>query len=78
MIEPGDHASFQIGPLFSQGFSIGSNGFPGFSAEQSGTFTQRNLAGYLDIETDILPSLLVGLAGRMEHFDTFGTTATTV
>ncbi len=76
IVTEGDRKSFEIGPLFDQGFSIGSNGFPGFGYDQEGSFTRRNLAGYLDLESDIFSRWRVGLAGRTEHFDSFGTTAT--
>ncbi len=76
VVSEGDRKSFEIGPLFDQGFSIGSNGFPGFSTDQAGSFTRRNTAGYLDLEADVLSDWIIGLAGRVEHFDTFGTTAT--
>lgn len=72
----GDRASFEAGPLADQGFSVGSNGFPGFSTAQAGSFTRRNVALYADLEADLLARWTLGVAGRMEHFDTFGTTAT--
>jgi iron complex outermembrane receptor protein len=76
-VSEGDRASFEIGPLFDQGFSIGSNGFPGFSTDQAGTFRRRNVAGYVDVEGNFVPGLsqlLTGLAVRVENFDTFGST----
>lgn len=73
-VTAGDPESFEIGPLFQQGFSIGSNGFPGFGNNQAGTFDRQNGAGYLDFESDVTSWWLLGLAGRIEHFDTFGTT----
>jgi iron complex outermembrane receptor protein len=76
-VTEGDRASFEIGPLFDQGFSIGSNGFPGFSTDQAGTFRRRNVAGYVDVEGNFVPGfneLLTGVAVRVENFDTFGST----
>lgn len=70
----GDRESFQIGPLFDQGFSIGSNGFPGFSTDQAGSFKRRNVAGYIDAEGFVRPAWPVGVAVRAEQFDTFGST----
>lgn len=75
-VVPGDTASFEIGPLADQGFSIGSNGFPGFSSDIAGSFDRKNIAGYLDLTTDIVEPWTVQVAGRIEHFDTFGTQAT--
>ena len=71
----GDSASFEIGPLVDQGFSIGSNGFPGFSNDIAGDFDRRNIAGYIDLTTDIVEAWTVQVAGRVESFDTFGTQA---
>jgi iron complex outermembrane receptor protein len=76
-VTEGDPASFEIGPLFDQGFGIGANGFPGFSADQAGTFRRRNVAGYVDVEGNFVPGLsqlLTGVAVRLENFDTFGST----
>lgn len=72
----GDRKAFEVGPFASQGFSTGSNGFPGFSTQEAGSFTRRNAAGYLDLEADVMPWWIMAVAGRVEHFDTFGTTAT--
>ena len=72
-IVAGDSASFEIGPLASQGFGIGSNGFPGFSNDIAGDFDRKNGAGYIDLTTDIIQPWTVQLAGRVESFDTFGT-----
>ena len=75
-IEAGDEASYISGPLFDQGFSVGSNGFPGFSPEFAGTFDRKNIGAYLDFTTDIVESLTAQVAGRVEDFDSFGTQAT--
>jgi iron complex outermembrane receptor protein len=76
VVTEGDQNSFVIGPLFDQGFSIGSNGFPGFGLDLAGSWTRRNMAGYLDFESDVLSMWRLGLAGRAEYFDTFGATGT--
>ena len=73
-VTEGDPRSFEIGPLSAQGFSIGSNGFPGFSTNQAGSFRRRNAAAYLDIEGNARKNWPVGLAVRAENFDTFGST----
>ncbi|WP_105254544.1 TonB-dependent receptor plug domain-containing protein [Pseudoalteromonas sp. T1lg75] len=70
----GDEQSFEVGPLFDQGFSIGSNGFPGFKPSQAGEFTRRNYAAYVDVETLFSEDLLMGWAVRFEDYDTFGST----
>jgi iron complex outermembrane receptor protein len=71
----GDVASFTDGLLTSQGFSIGSNGFPGFKPEDGGVNTRRNYAAYVDVEAPVTEALLLGAALRFEDYDTFGSTA---
>lgn len=70
----GDEASFAVGPLTSQGFGIGSNGFPGFQPAAAGVFTRRNAAAYIDAELPMTEDLLVGAALRFENYDSFGST----
>jgi iron complex outermembrane receptor protein len=70
----GQEESFQVGPLADQGFSVASNGFPGFSNLAGGTFDRRNKAVYVDAEWDVTSRLLLGAAVRYEDFDDFGTT----
>ena len=50
-IVQGQIESWEIGPLASQGFSSGSNGFPGFSDIAEGSWTRSNFAGYLESDT---------------------------
>ena len=70
----GDEASFKVGPLFSQGFGIGSNGFPGFQPAAAGEYTRKNKAIYLDTSFPILDSLVAEFAVRYEDYDSFGST----
>ena len=70
----GDVASYTAGPLTSQGFGIGSNGFPGFKPNDAGVFTRRNYAAYVDVEAQVTEALLLGGALRFEDYDTFGST----
>jgi iron complex outermembrane receptor protein len=71
----GDQASWSAGPLASQQASIGSHGFPGYSPDQAGKWERSNVALYLDLEADVTESLTLGLAGRFEDFEDFGSTA---
>ncbi|MBF7073084.1 TonB-dependent receptor [Glaciecola sp. MH2013] len=71
----GDEASFTNGPLFDQGFSVGSNGFPGFKPSDQGVSTRRNYALYLDTEIPFTEAFLAGVAVRYEDYDSFGSTA---
>lgn len=73
-IYAGDTASWTIGPLASQGFGIGSNGFPGFKPSDAGSFSRSNWAAYVDAEADINEKLMMGFALRYEDFEDFGTT----
>jgi iron complex outermembrane recepter protein len=70
----GDAASFAVGPLASQGFSVGSNGFNGFTPIAAGRFERSNTAFYVDLEADVTEMLTLGAAVRTEDFDTFGRT----
>ena len=72
-IVAGDLESFTAGPYTDQGFSIGSNGFPGFSPDIAGDFDRENIAAYLDLTVDPVEGWTTQLAGRVESFDTFGT-----
>ncbi len=72
----GQEESWSIGPYAAQGFSAGSNGFPGFSPIAAGGWHRANYALYADAE------LLnagegrwnVGGALRFEDFEDFGAT----
>lgn len=70
----GGQASWNAGPLASQGASIGSHGFPGFSPAQAGEWDRSNIALYLDLEADLTESFTLALAGRFEDFEDFGST----
>lgn len=73
-IQAGDPESYTAGPLVDQGFSIGSNGFPGFSPSIAGSFDRSNYSAYLDFEADLTDRLTLGTAVRLESFDDFGQT----
>ena len=70
----GEEASWIVGPLALQGASVGSNGYPGFSPSNAGTWDRANWAAYLDFEADITEDFLFGIAIRHEDFEDFGTT----
>ena len=73
-IVQGQIESWKIGPLASQGFSSGSNGFPGFSDIAEGSWSRSNFAGYLESELRPLNFWTVNAAVRGEYFDDFGST----
>ena len=70
----GDPSSWEIGPLHTQGASIGSHGYPGYSPDNAGEWSRANWAAYLDLEADITERLLLALALRYEDFEDFGST----
>ena len=73
-IVQGQIESWKIGPLASQGFSSGSNGFPGFSDIAEGSWTRSNFAGYLESELKPVDFWTMNAAVRGEYFDDFGST----
>ena len=72
----GEEASWRIGPYAAQGFSAGSNGFPGFSPIAAGAWSRANAALYGEIE--VRPpddAWTLGGALRLEDYEDFGATA---
>ena len=70
----GEEASWKVGDYAAQGFNVGSHGFAGFSPDSAGSFSRRNYALYLDLESQLSDDLLVGGAVRYEDYSTFGDT----
>ena len=70
----GQEESWKIGPLASQGFSSGSNGFPGFSDIAEGKWSRSNFAGYLESQLSPFEYWTVIGAVRSEYFEDFGST----
>lgn len=73
-IVSGEQASWEQGPLATQGFSVGSHGFAGFSPESQGINKRQSIAAYLDVEAYITEDFLLGAALRYEDFSSFGNT----
>ena len=73
-IVKGQIESYQIGPLASQGFSSGSNGFPGFGNIAAGEWDRYNTAAYLEAEVTPIDHWILNLAVRGEDFEDFGNT----
>ena len=72
----GEDVSWVIGPFAAQGFSSGSNGFPGFSDIAAGDWHRVNFAVYGDLEARSRDDRwTIGAALRTERFADFGTTA---
>ena len=71
----GQEESWIIGPYAAQGFSAGSNGFPGFSPIAAGDWSRSNYALYTDAELlDPEDVWNLGAALRFEDFEDFGAT----
>ena len=71
----GETAAWVIGPFAPQGFSAGSNGFPGFSDIAAGGWHRANYAAYGDLEVRARDDRwTLGTAFRDEYFEDFGTT----
>ncbi len=73
-IAPGQVESYIAGPLVSQLFSAGSNGFQGFGPKEAGKFSRNSSSLYLDLEADITDKFLMSAAVRYEDFSDFGDT----
>lgn len=68
----GDPESYEAGILATQGFLIGEDAYPGYTPDIAGTFSRSNISAYLDLETNVTDELVLGAAGRFEHFSDFG------
>ena len=51
---------------------IGASGYGGTSPEAANTYEQDSYAGYISVEGDVTDTLSLGVAGRYEHYSTFG------
>jgi len=64
-IEPGEEASY---------VGTGSQVFPGFRPQDSGSFDRDSNAVYLDLESDVTDQFATSLAVRFEDYSDFGST----
>ncbi len=53
----------------------GAQVFPGFRPSNEVDIARSSVAAYVDLEGDLMPALRVGVAGRVERYDDFGSTA---
>lgn len=65
-IEQGDAASI---------YKEGGQGYPGFQPSDAADHSRSNVAAYIDLAADIAPGLHLNLAGRVEDYSDFGSTA---
>jgi len=82
-IQAGDSASWNgggvpilDGPDSGRVAAIGAQVFPGFRPSDQTSVARENYAAYVDLATNPIQSLLVDVAGRVEHYTDFGNTAT--
>jgi len=75
-IEAGEERSwsrgFPNGQNFDPNKAAGSQVFPGFKPTNALNQSRNSQAGYIDLEGEFGPKLLVGVAGRFENFSDFG------
>lgn len=69
-------ATVADGPNAGASTAPGSQCFPGFQPESTQDESRSNVGAYVDMEANLIPQWLVGLAGRFENYSDFGTTAT--
>src|SRR5512146_1724199 len=84
-VKQGDNASFANGgqfvldangnPTKTPG-AVGSQVYPGFRPEDAGSHSRNNVAGYIELSSDVTKQFLLDIAGRVEHYSDFGSTTT--
>lgn len=82
-IDAGEPASYMgggvailDGPNKGKIAAIGSQVFPGFRPSDATNASRSNFAGYVDLASNPVQSLLIDIAGRTEHYTDFGNTTT--
>ena len=63
------------GPSAGAQGALGAQVFPGFRPADEVDESRSNVAAYLDLESNITERLLVNVAGRVENYSDFGSTA---
>jgi iron complex outermembrane receptor protein len=71
-IQTGDEASYEAGVLAAQGFTIGEEAYGGYSPQMAGQRSRHNWSFYLDLETNPIEQLDLGVATRYEDYSDFG------
>jgi iron complex outermembrane recepter protein len=56
--------------------AAGSQVFPGLRPQDAVDANRNNVAGYVELESDIAPKVLAQVAGRFEHYSDFGSQVT--
>lgn len=81
MIRPGDTQSWATGPLFQVGSpgraaAAGAQGFPGIPTNSRTDAKRHNVAGYVELDAELVDGLTTTAAARYEHYSDFGSTLT--
>ncbi|MEH3158661.1 MAG: TonB-dependent receptor [Sphingomonas taxi] len=77
-ITAGERASYDYPATATDavaGSAPGAQGFGGFAPRNATKRNRRSGSAYLDLEAQVTDALLVGLAGRVEDYSDFGSTA---
>lgn len=76
--EPGIYGSQLVqrddGTFFNVNKAVGANGFPGFGPDSVVEGGRNSYSAYIDFETDPVENLSIGIAGRYDYFNDFGST----
>ena len=82
-IKEGEPDSYRDGGVRIQGgpnnggiAPVGSQVFPGFRPADAVNKSRNNIAGYIDLESNVTRMLVLGAAARAEHYSDFGSTTT--
>jgi iron complex outermembrane receptor protein len=80
-INPGEPDSYRDGGVpILDGPNAGTQGapgaqvFPGFRPVDLTSQSRNNVAGYIDLEAQVVQKVLLGIAGRVENYSDFGST----
>src|SRR5689334_13438849 len=65
-----------LGRVTTTPAAAGSQVYPGYQPQDAGSHSRNNVAGYVDLSSDITKQLLLDVAGRYEHYSDFGSTTT--
>src|SRR4029077_12233045 len=72
--EPDSYRDGGVPDQSGEAAAIGAQVFPGFRPSNEVDASRHSVAGYLDVEGDVLRWLRLGGAVRGEHYDDFGGT----
>lgn len=70
--QAGDPASYAVGPLTDK--AIGAQAGPGLQPSDEAQTTRTVASLYGDVSADVTEAVTLGLAGRYEHYNDFGST----